>query len=100
MSLVEHAEKELNLCGLLDVDSDYDGLLGHSALEIVRVFADQGHSGASAYMVIELVGKLLRFEPLTPLTYGPEEWTEVAEGLWQNKRQYDVFSKDGGKTHY
>lgn len=99
MSLVEYAESELKLAGLFDADSDYDGMLGTATLEIVKVFADQGHSGTSAMMVTELASRLMRYEPLTPLTYGPEEWVEVADSLWQNKRKFDVFSKDGGKTH-
>jgi hypothetical protein len=54
MSLVEHAEDELRRAGLFDKDSDYDGILGQAALEVVRVFANQGRSGASAANVIKL----------------------------------------------
>jgi hypothetical protein len=32
MSLVMHAEQELKLAGLLDKDSDYNGMLGYSVL--------------------------------------------------------------------
>ena len=104
MSLVEHATKELTLAGLFDADSDYHGMLGTAALDIVKLFASQGHSGMSASIVTELVGRLMRFEPLTPLTYGPEEWIDQSvrsdSPLWQNIRKSDVFSIDGGKTHY
>lgn len=103
-TLTEYAKEELNRAGLLDKDSDYDGMLGESALEIIEVFSKQGHSGASASMVTDIVEKLMRYEPLTELTYGPDEWMEVSEEsgvpMWQNKRRFTVFSIDGGKTHY
>ena len=103
-NLVDHATKELTLAGLFDKDSDFVGMLGCSALEIVGVFAKQGHSGMSASIVTDLVGRLMRYEPLTPLTYEPNEWMNVSDQsgspMWQNIRKSDVFSTDGGKTHY
>jgi len=102
--LVEYAESELKLAGLFDKDSDYNGALGDAALEIVKVFSKQGHSGGSAAIVISLIDKLLNYEPLTPLTYEPDEWNDVSEmsgsPMWQNKRKSTTFSVDGGKTHY
>ena len=101
---VDYAKDELTRAGLFDEGSDYNGELGNAALEIVKVFSRQGHSGASAAIVTGLVEKLLRYEPLTPLTYEPDEWIDVSEAsgepMWQNRRKYSVFSKDGGKTHY
>ena len=103
-NLTQYAKEELERAGLFDRDSDYGGLLGNSALEIVETFTKQGHSGHSAEVVTQLVSKLLRYEPLTPLTYAEDEWTDVSKEtghpLWQNKRRLSVFSKDGGKTHY
>lgn len=103
-NLTDYAKDELTRAGLFDKDSDYEGMLGNAALEIIEVFAKQGHSGMSASIVTSLVEKLMRFEPLTPLTYGPEEWNDVSEmsgtPMWQNKRKSTTFSVDGGKTHY
>ena len=104
MTLTDYATKELTLAGLFDKDSDYDGMLGTAALDIIKVFASQGHSGMSTSIVTDIVGRLMRFEPLTPLTYKPDEWFDHGEmsgsPLWQNKRDSKVFSVDGGKTHY
>jgi hypothetical protein len=104
-TLVDHARYELELAGLLDRDSDYDGMIGEAALEVVTLFSKQGHSGMSAEMVTAIVTKLLRYKPLTPLTYAPDEWVDQSEAsggnpTWQNRRDFNVFSKDGGKTHY
>lgn len=102
--LVNHARTELTLAGLLDKDSDYDGMLGEAALEIIGVFARQGHSGYSAAMTTDIVNRLMRYEPLTPLTYAPDEWNDVSEmsgtPMWQNRRKSSVFSTDHGLTHY
>ena len=40
------------------------------------------------------------FEPLGPLTDDPDEWVEVADGLWQSRRKSSAFSCDGGKTYH
>lgn len=104
MSLVEHAERELRLAGLFDKDSDYGGMLGGAALELIKVFASQGHSGFSAGMTRDLFALLSNFKTLTPITSNPEEWTDVSEmsggPMWQSKRCPSVFSKDGGATWY
>jgi hypothetical protein len=101
-NLCQHAKRELELAGLFDEDSDYGGMLGRFAYEIVRTFASQGHSGASAEIVVDLVARLMRYQPLTPITTNPDEWIDQSEvsgtPLWQSKRDPSLFSTDGGKT--
>ncbi len=101
-SLVDHAKAELKRAGLFDVDSDYDGLLGRSVLELIEVFAKQGHSGASATIVQDLFNKLSQFKTLTPLTSDPTEWNDVSSMMgkpsWQSNRDPSVFSENGGQT--
>lgn len=63
-NLIDHANKELTRVGLFDKDSDYDGMLGDAALELITVFANQGHSGVSAEMTIQLFEKLARFKEI------------------------------------
>jgi hypothetical protein len=108
MSLVAHAEYELKKAGLFDKDSDYDGEAGRAILEVVKVFSSQGHSGGSAWVCLGALEKLLRFQPLTPLTSDPDEWMCVSEEqrpdrstpVWQSRRRPSTFSRDGGKTWY
>jgi hypothetical protein len=105
-NLYRYAKDELQRAGLFDEDSDYGGMLGDAALEIVAVFAKQGHSGFSANMMSAILGKVLRFEPLTPLTYAPDEWDHISEDIaggkdtYQNRRKSTVFSDDGLQTWY
>ncbi len=102
--LVAYARSELDLAGLFDADSDYDGMLGKAALDIIKVFAGQGHSGYSAELTTQLVTRLMRYEPLTPLTFAPDEWNDVSgvsgTPMWQNRRRSTTFSTDGGATWY
>lgn len=101
--LLDFAEKELNIAGLMNKDSDYEGELGNAALEIVKVFSDQGHSGMSASMTTTIVERLLRFEPLTPLTGEDSEWTDVSgikgKPWYQNKRCPRVFKGEDGRAY-
>jgi hypothetical protein len=93
-NLVAYARRELTRQGWLNFDDDggmYDGMLGEAVLELMRTFAAQGHTGMSAPMVTNLFDRLARFEPLSPLTGEPDEWTEVGPGAWQNNRCSHVF---------
>jgi hypothetical protein len=98
--LVAHAERELQLAGFYDEESDYGGMIPDAVLRLVKEFAEEGHSGGSASLVTALLERLLRFQPLTPLTSDPGEWNEVAEDLWQSRRAPHVFSEDAGMTWY
>jgi hypothetical protein len=89
--LYEHAKRELEQVG--DI---YDGMVNSAALDIVGVFAAQGHSGGSAAITTQLVERLMRYEPLTPLTGEDDEWGEIGSGQFQNKRCSHVFKNADG----
>lgn len=120
-NLVLHAENELNI--LLNKCEDEEGkelqkVMNNDILEIVEAFSNQGHSGVSAGYAISLLQKLLKYEPITPLTGNDDEWNKLDYGddiKYQNKRcsrvfknadgqAYDsegkIFSDDGGKSWY
>lgn len=63
-NLINHANEQLKKAGLYDKDSDYDGMLGEAVLELITVFANQGHSGMSAEMTIQLFERLARFKDI------------------------------------
>lgn len=99
--LVSHARRELKAAGLWEEDADYGGMLADAVLDLIRVFADQGHSGFSAMRTLELFKTLAQFKTLTALTDNPEEWLEVdGKGLLQSRRQSSCFSDDGGRSYY
>lgn len=101
MSLVEHAQRELELSGQAAEDPAY----AQSIVAAVAAFASYGgHSGGSAMLAIEQLHRLLKFEPLSPLTDDPAEWVDrTAESgtpMWQNVRHGRAFSHDAGKTYW
>lgn len=100
MSLYNFAVRELDLIGLTDED-DINAAMRKHILHMVEEFAKEGHSGLSAAYAISVLEKLLRFEPLTPLTGQEDEWVDVSEmsdgtPLFQNIRCSRVFKDESG----
>ena len=94
-NLRTHAENELRAIGMLRSSDEMSKTMSDDILQIVDVFSAQGHSGFSAGYAIGVLTKLLRFEPLGPLTGVDEEWTDLGGGLFQNKRCSHVFKENG-----
>lgn len=100
-NLIKYAEDELDIIGMKDGD-DLDGAMRKHLLQMVKLFSEEGHSGFSASYAIQCLEKLLKYEPLSPLTGKDDEWIEIAEDmtiggkLWQNKRCYRVFKDESG----
>ena len=99
-NLIHHARVELEKIGEEpDVISWY--------IRVIRAFVSFGHSGGSAEATIPVLNELLRFKNLSPLTDDPREWIRHDEdvagiegGVWQNARNGEAFSPDGGKHYY
>lgn len=101
-NLVRHARRELELIGEEpETIDDY--------VTVIQAFADSSlsDSGGSAYASIPIISKLLLFQNLRPLTNDPAEWFHHGEdiwgesgGIWQNIRNGEAFSNDGGNTYY
>ena len=96
MELIQYAEKELSLIGRKD--DEMQQLMNSQILEILKVFADQGHSGFSANYLINKLDRLIRFKPLTQLTGEDDEWvlaytTRDGISVYQNVRCSSVFKE-------
>jgi hypothetical protein len=100
MRMNEHAKHELDLIGLKEDSDEMDRAMRNHILKMVEVFSDEGHSGFSASYALAILSKLLKFEPLTPLTGEDSEWNLVSEidNLYQNRRCSHVF-KSNGKSY-
>lgn len=96
-NLLSHAENELSLLGGND---EMQQEMNKHILKMVQIFGEEGHSGFSASYAIGILEKLLRFEPLTPLTGEEAEWFDHGDGFCQNKRCSHVFRDNKtGRTY-
>lgn len=104
-NLVKFAENELNIIINKCEDEESKEMqkrISEDILQVVEVFSRQGHSGFSANYAINLINKLLRFEPITPLTGENDEWIKLDyndDTKYQNKRCSRVF-KDAEEKAY
>lgn len=87
-NLLAHADLELP-----KADDEMQSLMNTQLKELILVFSTHGHSGFSASYAVSALEKLLRFKPLGPLTGDDSEWTEVYDGVFQNKRCSHVFKQ-------
>lgn len=96
--LVQHARRELTTIG-----EEPETIQRY--LRVVQAFSDMDHSGGSAEIAIPTINLLLQYQNLAPLTNNPDEWMQVSsmmygtDDLWQNRRNGEAFSDDGGKTY-
>ena len=103
--MIEKAKYELDLilndCKDEEAKKMQEDINNH-ILEMVKIFANYGHSGFSAEYTINTLIKLLRQENLTPLTLKDDEFLEVSDGIFQNVRDYRIFkdkNKFGGRPY-
>lgn len=97
-NLMRHAREELRIAGFFDggEDAKMDAEMAKCVLAIIKTFSGQGHSGFSAGTCTSIVEKLMRFDPLMPLTGEDSEWARVGEDLYQNRRCSHVFKDEDG----
>lgn len=98
MSLIEHAKREFAATAWIDKETgefkdELQSEICKDVLELLEVFSKQGHSGTSGLYVIELLYLLASYKPILPLTGEDSEWTEVADGVYQNIRCSRVFKQ-------
>lgn len=103
----EKSKEELDRIGMTVNNKDkMNRLMRSNILEIIKIFSKQGHSGFSADYAIDIIQKLLKQKPISPLTGEDSEWEDISEisgckhgkKLYQNKRLYSVFKDETGKA--
>ena len=97
-NLVDYAKRELDILNLGNNDRTGEGMDFHMRdhiLHMVELFAEEGHSGFSASYALSILKRVLAYRPLTPLTGEDDEWNEVGDGVFQNRRASNVFKENG-----
>jgi hypothetical protein len=103
----EHALREFKLGGMLDDSAD------PKTKNIIKVITNmltalqglEDPDGTTMKAAIGLFIMVCNMRLVSPITDNPEEWankTDLEKGiaLWQNVRDPNLFSGDGGKTYY
>ena len=94
-TLVDYAKEELKRIGMIDSGEPYNDAVAKAILDLIELFASQGHSGFTAPYTVNAFKRLAMYKPLSPLTGEDSEWSEVGSGVCQNKRYSAVFKEDG-----
>jgi hypothetical protein len=96
----KHAMQEFKAAGWLNDNGDFKDemqmMICENVLNMLDMFADEGHSGTTAAYAIGLFKSLASFEPVAPLTGEDWEWNECSDGVFQNRRCGHVF-KDNSR---
>lgn len=98
-SIVGYAERELRLAGWYHKDAFYGDLMPKAVMRQARLFSIEGHSGMSAGLAMNITKQVCMFRPLSPLTGADDEWNEVGEGTFQNKRCSTIFKDADGRAY-
>lgn len=98
-NIVAYADAELQAAGWYEDDAFYGDLVPKAVLRSARLFSIEGHSGMSAGLVNRISSNVCMFKPLTPLTGADDEWIEVGDGVFQNKRMSSIF-KSAGRAYW
>ena len=97
MSMIDWAKNELELAGYKsDAEDGPNKWLRDGVLKLLEVFCEEEHSGSSAPFAVRLFSRLASWKPLAPLTGADDEWNEVGDGIWQNRRASNVFKGTDG----
>lgn len=91
MSIIEQAKIELKAINFGEDDSKV-------MIDILERFFDQWDSGGAVWAVAPVLQRLIAGKPLSPLTGADDEWNEVGNGVFQNRRLSTVF-KDPRFAH-
>ena len=98
-NLVDYAKDELKRIGMIDSGEPYNDWGARAILDLIELFASQNHSGFTAPYVVNTFSRLAMFKPLSPLTGEDDEWNELGDGSFQNKRCSAVFKDKDGTTY-
>lgn len=104
MDLLEHAKIELELLeGNCEDDEalEMQKMVTKDVMQVLDILCSQGHSGFSASYIMNIIRKLWAWEPLGELTGNDDEWRDVDDDKYQNKRCSAIFKdKKTGKAYW
>lgn len=104
-NLLEFCKEELNRL-VPDENKDKEAydlqqIINKDILKVIECFCDCGHTGFTAEYAINIINKLLRWQPLTELTGEDDEWNTISNNSikYQNKRCPFIFKDENGQAY-
>jgi hypothetical protein len=101
-NLVKHAHYEFAAAGWTDGNGNFNDEMQEAicihVLQLLDLFAKEGHSGSTAPYTINLFSRLANFKPIAPLTGEDWEWSDTGHN-YQNKRASHVFKDYNGECY-
>ena len=85
-----------------DPDIVYISGCVESALKAYKAVLEDSHSGMSWCITKDILTTLMEGKPLTLLADREEDWDQISDNKWQNKRYSKLFKKvdEDGVPHY
>ena len=100
----KHAREEFRAIGWMDENGNFkdemQGMICENVLELLNVFAEQGHSGSTASYALRMFERLVEFKCIAPLTGEDWEWSDTGHDVYQNRRCSSVFKNKQTGTCY
>jgi len=100
---IKYANKEFNITWGDFSDDDMQCWMADDVLDILSLLSMQGDSGSTIGYKLGLLNKLIKFNPIAPLTFEDDEFSPADINMGtsrQNKRNSSVFLKDNGVITY
>ena len=85
-----------------DPDVVYISGCVESAMKAFKSLLEDEHSGMSIRLTRDILNTLIDGKPLTLLTNNKDEWSQISDNEWQNKRYSKLFKTvdEDGVPHY
>jgi len=90
-SFSKHAERELNLAGMLKSKDNKNKVLAQQVLDILGILDTQNHTEQSLPALVKLVNHLVAFGTLTPIDIEDDSWIDTGEGISYHKRNKHII---------
>lgn len=101
---IKYAINEFNIAYEDWKEDEMQNLMCNQVLELLSVLDTHGDSGFSIQYKLSLLNKLIRFQPIKPLTFKENEWeTDIIDSLdnsRQNTRDSRYFLCSNGDIYY
>lgn len=86
MSMRDWAKQEMER-------ADFDEGSKETFSAILDLFFEEWDSGGAVHWAAPILQRLIAGRPLSPLTGEDDEWNEVGDGVFQNRRDGSVFKQ-------